>query len=201
MRMSRICLCCCCCPEPIAMQLRPLCNILVASRAPFAMIALRSASAAMVDRPSSCLQVSEECKDVLMRLLVADSERRLSMDEIKGHPWFTHSLPSGANEMNDYYHNEDSGVDEVAVRPLTPCISTRCPHRLQHGSPQASCTCPISSELIHLNPITFRIELLILWGQVNVLQAGVRRQMMRWGSEAQTACAITFPESGVIGCH
>ena len=69
-----------------------------------------------------------------MRLLVADSERRLSMDEIKEHPWFIHSLPSGANEMNEYYHNENSGVDEVPVRPSQAHMSTWCPAGSRTGA-------------------------------------------------------------------
>jgi serine/threonine protein kinase len=57
--------------------------------------------------------VSAECKDLLTRLLVADSEQRLSMEDIKNHPWFTHALPSGAIQMNDWYMREANGIDEV----------------------------------------------------------------------------------------
>jgi len=66
--------------------------------------------------------VSAECKDLLTRLLVADSERRLSMQEIKGHPWFRHALPGGATEMNDWYMKEASGIEEVrSCTPGPPC--------------------------------------------------------------------------------
>lgn len=57
--------------------------------------------------------MSAECKDLLTRLLVADSEQRLSMEVIKAHPWFTHALPSGAVQMNDWYMREANGIDEV----------------------------------------------------------------------------------------
>ena len=58
-------------------------------------------------------QVSAECKDLLTRLLVADSEQRLSMEDIKNHSWFTHALPSGAIQMNDWYMREANGINEV----------------------------------------------------------------------------------------
>jgi serine/threonine protein kinase len=60
-----------------------------------------------------CTQVSAECKDLLTRLLVADSEQRLSMEDIKNHSWFTHALPSGAIQMNDWYMREANGINEV----------------------------------------------------------------------------------------
>ena len=58
-------------------------------------------------------QVTPECKDLLVRLLVADPERRMSMDEIKAHTWFSHALPTGALHMNDWYMSHPSGIDEV----------------------------------------------------------------------------------------
>ena len=67
-------------------------------------------------------QVSPECKDLLVRLLVADPERRMSMEEIKSHTWFSHALPAGALNMNDWYMSHPSGIDEV--RPLEHALST-----------------------------------------------------------------------------
>lgn len=64
-------------------------------------------------RLASAVQVSAECKDLLTRLLVADSEQRLSMEDIKNHSWFTHALPSGAIQMNDWYMREANGINEV----------------------------------------------------------------------------------------
>ncbi len=110
-----------------------------------------------------------------MRLLVADSERRLSLDEIKGHAWFIHSLPSGTHEMNDYYLNVNNGVDEVAVRPLTPRTSTVYPrwHVRQESTSLMHLSRFFSSELILVNQEPdhtalsscdgppFRVELLI----------------------------------------
>ena len=59
------------------------------------------------------LQVSDECKDLLMRLLVANAEQRMPMEEIKLHPWFLHGLPSGALAMNEWYLKEQNGMQEV----------------------------------------------------------------------------------------
>lgn len=55
-----------------------------------------------------------------MRLLVADPERRMSMEEIKAHTWFSHALPSGALHMNDWYMSHPSGIDEARTHASTP---------------------------------------------------------------------------------
>ena len=46
---------------------------------------------------------SELCKDLLQRLLVADPERRISMEDIMAHAWFQETLPTGALLMNEHY--------------------------------------------------------------------------------------------------
>ena len=48
------------------------------------------------------LQVSPACRAVLEQLLVPDPHRRITMEAIKGHPWFLSQLPEGALVMNDY---------------------------------------------------------------------------------------------------
>jgi hypothetical protein len=50
-----------------------------------------------------------------MRLLVANPELRVSMEEIKSHPWFLQGLPAGAGSMNEWYLKEESGLDEVRI--------------------------------------------------------------------------------------
>ena len=77
------------------------------------------------------LQVTPECKDLLVRLLVADPERRMSMDEIKAHTWFSHALPTGALHMNEWYMSHPSGIDEVSdpakcAQPLAPNSFRAC---------------------------------------------------------------------------
>ena len=60
-----------------------------------------------------------------MRLLVADPERRMSMDEIKAHTWFSHALPTGALHMNDWYMSHPSGIDEARARTCTLTVTPR----------------------------------------------------------------------------
>jgi serine/threonine-protein kinase SRK2 len=74
--------------------------------------------------------VSEGCKDLLTRLLVADPPSRMSIDEIKAHPWFLLSLPPGALDMNDQlmqtsadlreYHNRFDAIVEQAQHRWHP---------------------------------------------------------------------------------
>jgi len=44
--------------------------------------------------------VSNEVLDLLMRIFVSDPAKRITIDEIKKHPWFLRNLPDGAMEMN-----------------------------------------------------------------------------------------------------
>jgi len=60
-----------------------------------------------------------------VRLLVADPERRMSMEEIKAHTWFSHALPTGALHMNDWYMSHPSGIDEVRAH-LDPDYHPGC---------------------------------------------------------------------------
>ena len=57
--------------------------------------------------------MSDQCKDLLTRLLVADAEQRMAMADIKSHPWFAHALPAGATDMNAWYMKETTGLEEV----------------------------------------------------------------------------------------
>ena len=46
------------------------------------------------------VQVSEECKDLLRKVLMADPGQRLTIQGIMQHPWFLQDLPVGALEVN-----------------------------------------------------------------------------------------------------
>lgn len=54
--------------------------------------------------------VSDSCKDLLRRILVADPARRASIADIQAHPWFRQDLPPGSLEYNDWALN-------LAVQP------------------------------------------------------------------------------------
>lgn len=50
----------------------------------------------------SDVEVSADCLDILTRVLVAQPSQRMTMEEIKTHPWFLKGLPPGALDMNDF---------------------------------------------------------------------------------------------------
>ncbi|KAK9834462.1 hypothetical protein WJX74_002218 [Apatococcus lobatus] len=56
--------------------------------------------------------VSEDCLDILRRVLVANPSQRLNMDQIRAHRWFRGSLPPGALEMNKFLINGFGPMDE-----------------------------------------------------------------------------------------
>ena len=45
--------------------------------------------------------VSDELKDLISKILVADPKQRATLAEVSAHPWFQRGLPAGAGSMND----------------------------------------------------------------------------------------------------
>lgn len=41
------------------------------------------------------IQLSEDCKDFMSKLLEKDPSKRYSIDQVKKHPWFKQNLPLG----------------------------------------------------------------------------------------------------------
>ena len=72
-------------------------------------------------------KVSAPCQDLLARLLVANPNERMSMEEIKEHSWFLEDLPEGALAMNDWYLQSRPVYDQAcsllphAVLPALGC--------------------------------------------------------------------------------
>ena len=66
------------------------------------------------DFPSN-LKVSQNCRDLLSKILVDKPEKRITIPEIQKHPWYVEDLPPGVAEMND---NLPSPGPEVQVPPL-----------------------------------------------------------------------------------
>ena len=58
--------------------------------------------------------MSAECLDILTRVLVAPPSERMTMEEIKTHPWFLKGLPPGALEMNDFLLQGLANQEEVS---------------------------------------------------------------------------------------
>ena len=45
--------------------------------------------------------MSGQCLDMITRMLVVEPQKRISMSDIKGHPFFRRGLPAGALDMNN----------------------------------------------------------------------------------------------------
>ena len=65
--------------------------------------------------------VSAECVALMQRLLVPEPRQRMCMQEILIQPWFCCDLPSGAQNMNQFYLQHSAPLDEV----LTICRRAR----------------------------------------------------------------------------
>ncbi|XP_042939295.1 serine/threonine-protein kinase SAPK1-like isoform X2 [Carya illinoinensis] len=74
------------------------------------------------------VQVSVECRHLLSRIFVANPEKRITIPEIKNHPWFLKNLPielmeGGSWQSNDV-NNPSQSIEEVssiiqeAMKPL-----------------------------------------------------------------------------------
>ncbi|KAK8268315.1 hypothetical protein V6Z12_D11G058400 [Gossypium hirsutum] len=62
------------------------------------------------------VRVSKECKHLLSRIFVAEPEKRISIPEIKQHPWFLKNLPIEFVEgENGYMENEEESqsIEEI----------------------------------------------------------------------------------------
>lgn len=49
----------------------------------------------------SNIPVSEDCKDLISKVLVADVGKRLTIEQIQAHPWYKVDLPPGVTSMNE----------------------------------------------------------------------------------------------------
>ncbi|KAK6924093.1 Protein kinase domain, partial [Dillenia turbinata] len=61
------------------------------------------------------VSVSEECRDLISRIFVADPTARITMSEIKSHKWFLKNLPSDLMDenMTDRYDEHEQPVQSV----------------------------------------------------------------------------------------
>ena len=63
--------------------------------------------------------VSPECQDLLRRILVAEPERRITMEQIQRHPWCLHDLPEGVAELNSKLLSQPEEIDPEGVQVLS----------------------------------------------------------------------------------
>ncbi|KAK8587627.1 hypothetical protein V6N13_086608 [Hibiscus sabdariffa] len=54
------------------------------------------------------VRVSKECKHLLSRIFVADPEKRITIPEIKQHPWFLKNMPKEFMESGNMENEEES---------------------------------------------------------------------------------------------
>ncbi|MEW5304040.1 MAG: hypothetical protein WDW38_003165 [Sanguina aurantia] len=66
------------------------------------------------------IRLSDECKNLLSRILVADPQKRISVDSIYNHPWYCKGLPPGVREMNDRPQPPPEGLQ--SVEEIKKCI-------------------------------------------------------------------------------
>lgn len=62
----------------------------------------------------SYISISDAGRDLIQRIFVKDTDRRITMGEIMEHPWFNVRLPTGAKEMNTTLYQQISGLQSVA---------------------------------------------------------------------------------------
>jgi serine/threonine-protein kinase SRK2 len=61
----------------------------------------------------SHIRVSDDCKDLLKKVLVADPAKRITVEGIYNHPWYCKNLPPGVKEMNDRPQPLPDGLQTV----------------------------------------------------------------------------------------
>jgi len=79
------------------------------------------------------VKISDECRDMMQRILVAEPDKRITVQQIKQHPWFLKDLPPGVAEMNDHLPGPPpdlQSVDEIEriVRESQKSGSAVCFH-------------------------------------------------------------------------
>jgi len=47
------------------------------------------------------IPVSESCRDLISKILVADVSKRLTIEQIQAHQWYQVDLPPGVTSMNE----------------------------------------------------------------------------------------------------
>jgi len=60
------------------------------------------------------VQVSDECRDMLSKILVREPHRRITIDGIQSHPWYLKNLPPGVKEMNDSLFVPHEGLQSIS---------------------------------------------------------------------------------------
>ncbi|KAI3884879.1 hypothetical protein MKW92_001248 [Papaver armeniacum] len=68
------------------------------------------------------VRVSMDCKHLLSRIFVANPETRITMSEMKNHPWFLKNLPIEFTEAGEYRNNDDIGNSSQSIEDILAII-------------------------------------------------------------------------------
>ncbi|XP_030955240.1 serine/threonine-protein kinase SRK2A-like isoform X2 [Quercus lobata] len=70
------------------------------------------------------VHISQECKHLLSRIFVASPSRRITIKEIKSHPWFLKNLPRELTEPAQamYYKKENPSFSLQSVQDITKIV-------------------------------------------------------------------------------
>ncbi|XP_071691556.1 serine/threonine-protein kinase SAPK7-like [Rutidosis leptorrhynchoides] len=70
------------------------------------------------------VHISEDCRQLLSRIFVANSARRITLKEIKSHPWFLKNLPRELTEAAQaaYYKKENPTFSAQSVEEINKIV-------------------------------------------------------------------------------
>lgn len=104
------------------------------------------------------LQLSKECMDLLNKIFVIDSSKRISLQGIRDHPWYHMPLPEqylvGEQKIRE---GQDKIDDYLASRKISQaCLPAAILLELLHGLPSGSCLtdCQGHAALHHMHGAT-----------------------------------------------
>ncbi|KAL8136349.1 hypothetical protein V2J09_002350 [Rumex salicifolius] len=71
------------------------------------------------------VHLSKECRHLLSRIFVPNASRRITIKEIKNHPWFLKNLPRDLTESAQavYYKNDDPSFSLQSVEEIMKIVS------------------------------------------------------------------------------
>ncbi|EEF49152.1 Serine/threonine-protein kinase SAPK7, putative [Ricinus communis] len=71
------------------------------------------------------VHVSQDCRHLLSRIFVANPSRRITLKEIKSHPWFLKNLPKELKETGqaNYYQIDNPSFSAQSVEEIMKIVS------------------------------------------------------------------------------
>jgi serine/threonine protein kinase len=75
----------------------------------------------------SDVDISDNCKDLISRMIVADSDKRAPMQQILAHPWLTGMIPPASRPKPAKL--ADSRILRCLVLPFSALNDIKCPKK------------------------------------------------------------------------